>query len=237
MVIGGAPSLAPQSIRNLNAVPDYPTAAGAIKLEEILPIELIREHTKTDDTPRVTDAQLSLYRQAAFESCEQYTGMVFTETRIVRESVTREGHRRRFRQHRNITLQFPTCDGSVYLYGGGLLRPHEVVVQPGERTIRIPVLQEALDASSCCDPCSRGGENWGIFVMYRTGIADPAKIPAVVKLGCLKYIAWAIENPGDVIMTVKNRTSAGEAGIVGTNNGAWASGAIEEWRQIVRSAV
>lgn len=237
MVVGGAPSLAPQTIRDVNAPPEYPAPSGAVDLEKVLPLAIVRQHTKTDDTPRVTNEMLSLYRSAAFESCEQYTGMVFTASRIVRENVTREGHRKRFRQHRTITLKYATVDDTVYLYGGGMLRPQAVLVTPGSRHIRIPVIQEALDASSCCDPCSRGGENFGVMVMYRTGILDATHVPAVVLLGCLKYIAWAIENPGDTVQTVKNRQSVGESGIVGTNNGAWASGAIEEWRQILPNAI
>lgn len=235
-MVGGSPSLAPQSVRNLNAVPDYPGNEADLDLEAVLPLELIREHTKTDDTPSVTDAQLSLYRQAAFESCEQYTGMLFTRSQIVRESVQREGHRTRFRTHRRITLRYAPLDPVVYLYGGGMLQPLTVNVVPGEKAVRIPVVQEALDASSCCRPCSLGGENFGIMIMYRAGIGNARGVPALIKTGCLKFIAWAVNNPGDTIMTVKNRTSAGEAGIVGTNNGAWASGAIEDWRQLVPDA-
>lgn len=229
----------PISIRDLNAVPEYPGGDGTnnVDLEAVLSLALIREHTKTDDVPSVTDAQLELYRAAAFESCEAYTGMLFSRSQVIRESVQREGHRARFRTQRRITLRHAPIDPVVYLYGGGMLRPQTVMVAPGQRTIMIPVVQEALDASSCCNPCSLGGENFGIMVMYRAGIKKPGDIPSVIKLGCLKYIAWSIENPGDVVQTVKNRTAAGEAGIVGTNNGAWASGAIEEWRQIMPMAI
>lgn len=234
---GAVPTLAPQSIRNLSQVPEYPGTEGTLDLEAVLPLELVREHTKTDDTPQVTDRQLQLYRQAAFDSCEQYTGIIFTKSQIIRESVQREGHRRRFRTHRRITLQHAPLDPVVYLYGGGMLQPQAVHVAPGIKTVTIPVVQEALDASSCCNPCSLGGENFGIFIMYRAGLGREQDVPSLVKLGCLKYIAWAVSNPGDVVQTVKNRTTAGEAGIVGTNNGAWASGAIEDWRQLVPDAI
>ena len=41
-----------------------------------LSIEMVREHTKTDDTPGVSDEMLRLYRQASIEAAEFYTGML-----------------------------------------------------------------------------------------------------------------------------------------------------------------
>lgn len=221
--------------RDIHAVPDFPGSEGALDLEAVLPIELIRTHTKTDDTPSVTDAQIALYRKAAFEACELYTKLSLTKTRVIREPVASE-HRSRFRRVRKLRLKHPTSDGMLYLYGGGLLQSIPVKVEPGQREVMIPVVQEALDASTCCRPDSLGGENFGMSVMYMTGVADASNLPAIVLVGCLKYIAWAISNPGDVVMTVKNRQGGGESGIVGTNNGAWASGAIEEWRQLTVEA-
>lgn len=218
-------------VRDIYAVPDYPRAESVVDLEAILPLSLIREHTKTDDIPSVTDAQLLLYRRAAFEACQLYTGLNFTSSRVIREQIASE-HKTRFRRVRKHKLKHATTDGNIYFYGGGLLQPVLVRVPPGEREVVIPILQEALDASSCCRPCSTGGENFGISIMYMSGVESCDSIPAACLLGCLKFIAWSITNPGSVIMTVKNRTGAGETGIVGTNNGAWASGAIEEWRQL-----
>lgn len=51
-------------------------------LEELLPLALIRTHTKTDDVPHVTDEQLSLYRSASFEAAEKYTGLVYSRAKI-----------------------------------------------------------------------------------------------------------------------------------------------------------
>lgn len=217
--------------RDVNAVPPYPLPDVTLDLEAILPLELIREHTKTDDTPSVTDTQLSLYRSAAFEACELYTGMVFTNARVVREPVASHNNRG-FRRVRKLHLRYAPIDGYVYMYGGGIYQPVQVAVQPGRKTITIPIVQEALDASSCCRPCSTGGENFGMSVMYRTGIVDIGKIPAIVKVGCLKYIAWAVKNPGDVLQSVRGKDSSQGQGIIGTNNGTWASGALEDWRQL-----
>lgn len=219
------------TVRDIHAEPAFPGKEARVDLEQVLPLEMIREHTKTDDTPSVSDAQLSLYRQAAFEACELYTGLIFTHSKVVREPVASE-YKRGFRRVRKHRLKYAPVDGVIYLYGGGLLQPVPVYVTENGREITIPILQEALDASSCCNPCSMGGENFGIKAMYLTGISCADDVPAIAKMGCLKYIAWAVQNPGDVIMTVRNRAGSGEAGIVGTNNGAWASGAIEEWRQL-----
>lgn len=219
------------TVRDIHAVPAFPREPGRVDLEQVLSIDMIREHTKTDDTPSVSNAQLALYRQAAFEACELYTGMLFTHTKVIREPVTSE-YKRGFRRVRKHRLKFPPADGMIYLYGGGLLQPIPVRVSESGRDVTIPIIQEALDASSCCSPCSQGGENFGIMAMYLAGIDCADDIPAIAKMGCLKYIAWAVQNPGDVVMTVRNRAGGGESGIVGTNNGAWASGAIEDWRQL-----
>lgn len=218
--------------RNINAIPDYPGEAYKFDLEKVLPLELVRTHTKTDDTPHVTDEQLELYRAAAFEAAEKYTGLLLTRQQVIREPIASESRRgfRRVRKHR---LKKPTVDGRVYMYGGGLLQAVPIMVTPGTRDIQLPIVQEALDASTCCRPDSLGGENFGMSIMYMAGIENETSIPKILIMGCLKYIAWAVQNPGDVVMTVKNRTGAGEAGIVGTNNGAWASGAIEDWRMVM----
>lgn len=218
--------------RNINAIPDYPGKPNELDLEKVLPLELIRTHTKTDDTPHVTDAQLELYRAAAFEAAEKYTGLLLTHQQIVREPIASESRRgfRRVRKHR---LKKATVDGRIYMYGGGLLQAILITVAPGTREVTLPIVQEALDASTCCRPDSLGGENFGMSIMYMAGLENETSIPRILIIGCLKYIAWAVQNPGDVVMTVKNRTGAGEAGIVGTNNGAWASGAIEDWRTIM----
>jgi hypothetical protein len=46
-----------------------------INWDEYVSIDLIRRHTKTDDIPAVTDEQLKLYRAAAVEAAEFYSGL------------------------------------------------------------------------------------------------------------------------------------------------------------------
>lgn len=212
-----------------NAEPVLPGQDGASDLEKLCPISLIRDHTKTDDSPSVTDVQLTLYRLAAFEAAEIYTGMILAETRTVRQNIATHGHRAKYRRVTKVILDFPTMDGVVMFYGRDLIRPETLRVAPGSRSIQIPVWLEALDASSCCNPCGQGAENWGITAMYRTG-TECDQVPAQIVLGVLKYIAWNIKNPGDtpsMIKTGTQNTSLDDT----SNNVALMSGALELWRQ------
>lgn len=206
-----------------------------LTLEAILPMELIRQHTKTDDDVSVSDALIMLYRASAFEVCEEYTGMIWTKTKTIIQDISNPGHPKKWRSKSRVKLDYPSADGIVFLFGTGIGH-RQVMIEPGKRKFSAPVLQEIWDAN-CCLPCGSNQENWGIKAMYRTGIAKLNDIPSGIKLGCLKFIAWSISNPGDVIETVKNRSGAGESGIIGTNNGAWASGAIEQWRVYVKDAI
>src|SRR5688572_13974020 len=56
-------------------------------LEKLIPISLIREHTKTDDVPAVSDDQLRLYRSASVEAAEQYTGLLLSSSKPITEAV------------------------------------------------------------------------------------------------------------------------------------------------------
>lgn len=226
-------------------VPTYPAgvpqlAGCKFNLESLLPLSLIRTHTKTDDVPSVTDEQLTLYRQAAFETCEKYTGRLFTEIRVITETVgaPRPRNGRLWRRDYRHRLSYRSTDGAVYLYGARGVPPQLIHVAPGSNEIRIPVVHNVLDGN-CCLPCGAGQDlNHGMRVMYRAGY-DCGKdaVPAGILVGCLKFIAWLIQNPGDEIMTVRNRQSSESTGIIGTNNGAWASGAIEQWRIFVDEAI
>lgn len=201
-----------------------------LELEDVLSLEMIRHHTKTDDTPHVTDEQLILYRQAGFEAAELYCGIFFFGVATVQEVAESKAHPNNFRQRSRTVLAYPSIDGMISIYGTGKLDQTVTVnIPPGSRRISIPTLHEALDVSPCCGS-GRGAVNFGLKMLYRTGIADPSKVPSGVKTGVLRYIAWAVSNPGDELLTVRNRLGTTETGLIGTNNGAWASGAIEAWR-------
>jgi hypothetical protein len=133
-------------------------------------------------------------------------------------------------------LRYPVADGIAHLYGGKFSNDNTMLRVPiGTRMITVPVRYGALDLSNCCDPCSRqngGNVNDGMMVMYQAGFKSPADVPNLVVLGCLQYIAWVIEHPGDEILTVRNRRDARSEGAQGTNNIAIASGALESWRLV-----
>lgn len=207
-------------------------ADKAVDLEGALSIELIRSHTKTDDAPHVTDDLLRLYRKAAVEQAELYTGRVWGSARTVTQSIATRAHSSRFRRRTRIDLDYPALEGFVTLYGGSLASPVRIDVAPGTTRIDVPVMSETMDG--CCSPCGAGVENFGLRAIYRTGVNCGADIPSGIVLGCLKYIAWTIANPGDVLATMNNGTSNGASGVGGTNNAAWASGAIEQWRTYKR---
>lgn len=198
-------------------------------LEEILPLQLIREHTKTDDTPSVTDAQLELYRKDSFEVAEQYTGRSWTGFSEYIQNVGSLPKPRRGKYL--LKLDKPPVDGKVTLYGGALPRPIIVHTGSGSRLIEVPVFPCYIPFNDCCRGDCDGGGASGLRAFYNVGVADPKDVPAGIIMGCLKLIAWNISNAGDVIMTTRNVQAFSNSGMLqGTNNGAWASGAIEQWR-------
>lgn len=224
----------------VTAVPDI---GGPLTLDwdSVLPLELIREHTKTDDVPSVSDAQLLLYRKAGIESAEQYTGALFSESRSVTETVDRPWRKRDMMRGSYMhTVQYPIADGIAYLFGSrDGIGNSTLQTTPGSRNIRIPLVQTALDLGGpCCRPaCDTGEGNYGMQIMYRAGYAKASAIPAGIIVGILKFIAWNITHPGDVFSAVQNTESV-QAGILkGTNNVAWASGALELWRQYDPDAI
>ena len=216
-------------------------------LESLMPIELIRVHTKTDDIPSATDEQLMLYRKAAIESAEQFTGMLLSGSRAITEQVIIDiTSRTMLRGYGKYTLEFPSMDGRVYLYGNGDSRL--LNIKPRTRKIRVPLSGITLDLSSnCCrtpcgaSPCAEPESASGMFsetmVLYRTGFGSCKDVPTGIVLGCLKFVAWCITHPGDEILAVRNRTITRSSLVDGTNNVAWASGALELWRQYDPEAI
>lgn len=218
-----------------------------IDLEAVLPVGLIRTHCKVDDIPTVTNDQLVLYRAASFEAVEQYTGRTWLGTKYLTQDVhTNRPERRRGRggigyregysngspfaypSAVRIRLLEATTDGVIVLTGMG--QSKTVITSPGARMVEIPVLHTAVDVGDCDTGCAGGG-NYGMTIRYKVGTCEPAQIPAGIKMGMLKYIAWAVENPGDRLMTVADTRTLQQGALAGTNNGVWASGALEQWRQ------
>lgn len=241
----------PQTLNSVSLLPQVATPdlgpAKPFDLAKWIPISLIREHTKTDDVPSVSDDQLGMYRMAGIEACEQYTGFLLREQRSIVEPVQQPMHMRTLKRgYFTHTLQYPSLDGVVYLYGAPQ-NAHALTIRIaiGSRRVRVPVMMANLDlSSSCCRPiCDTGAEiNGGMQLMYRAGFKSnaegvPEGVPAGLTLGILKYIAWSITHPGDMLLTVRNRESSDEGLVRGTNNAAWASGALELWRQYDAEAI
>lgn len=198
-----------------------------LDLEAVLPLAEIRSHTRTDDVPTVTDAQLRLYREAAFEACEQFTGRVMRGTRVEIEEIGRSDRDRTRRGTVRVKLRFPPADGFLTFSDGS--KSYTATVRPGVRDIEVPVFHSAIDTWACCGGCDTP-VNFGMTVTYKTGTCRTDDVPAGVKLGLLKFIAWTIEHPGDALVTVAGIKTEGGA-LAGTNNGVWGSGAVEAWRQ------
>ena len=228
----------------LRTIPNKPLDQSPIPVGEETPldwdlrlgIDMIRSHAKIDDIPSVTDEQLRLYRAAALDSAEHYTGLLLRVQRTVTEPV--EGPNptrlRPYVTHYTHRLQYPVSDGYVYLYGGTHIVDNATFqVVPGSRKVKVPIKTGIIDMFNCCDPCaSSHGVNRGMFAVYRAGYKSANDVPTTVVLGMLQFMTWAIEHPGDELLTQRSRieTRAGLAGLQGSNNIAMISGAIETWR-------
>lgn len=228
-------------IKKANAPQPLPHLDGAVfDQEKILSINLIRQHTKTDDVPAVTDELLSLYRNAALEAAERYTGMLLREIRVIQQPVAGKSDITAGARHRmsyTVSLQFPTVDGILYLYGGKQVTGVCTLrTSPGATKVKIPVNHYAIDMTPCCgSPCGDARPmNSGVELMYRAGVACEDDVPACIKLGALKFIAWSIGNPGDEPLAGVNMANVNPQ--AGRNNAAWQSGAIEEWRLCMSDA-
>lgn len=200
------------------------------ELEQLVPLETIRVHTKTEDIPSVLDSQLEIYRSAAFEAAELYTGLLLTKS-VRREEVVKPPNRfiddvRRTFTHR---LTWPAADPTIFVYGPGT--KEMMTIDIGSRKVVLPNRVFAHMVFDCCRPCGDGPGS--VKIMYLAGYREASEVPRGIIVGILKYIAWAVSNPGDVLKTVDNRTTMGQDFMKGTNDGAWASGAIDEWRRYV----
>ena len=197
-------------------------------LEEALPLKLIRQHTKSDDDLRVDDSLLSIYRNAAIEAAEVFTGRVWAGLKTISEHIGQIMPPSRFKKPRPIKLQYPVYDGLVTLTGGKLANPVQILTSKGSRKIIPPILSMNLEGS-CCNPCG-ADFNSGIIATYKTGVNGASDIPNGVFLGCLIFFAWQIGNPGYQLMTMADSSTRYNNGISGTNNAIFASGAAEQWR-------
>lgn len=218
---------------------EHPTLnARKMDWESILPLELIREHTKTDDVPQVSDTQLRLYRRAALEAAQEYTGLLVTGQKVITEDASppdftyRKAYQGAWFNHET---SHPFAQNFVWYYGLKSMSPQRVPVEIGATVVRLPRQFDDF-GMGCCNPCGSSGL---ARIQYVSGFSCEEDIPAAISLGALKYVAHVIENPGDLITAM---TSSG--GKIGTGlgvgepaNPAWASGAIDIWRVIKKDAI
>lgn len=210
-------------------------------VDDILPIGLIRSHCKLDDVPGVTDEQLVLYRAAAFEACERYTRMVWTR----RARHTQPVPVQRLvpgvfmgTAQRAIRLDYPVVDGLVdFISGGSLVKSATVPLMSD--LVPAGIVIEA--ASNCCGCGADGSQFSSVYAEYNIGPKCADDVPAGIKVGCLKFIAWLVEHPGDEFVPVVAQHGTGVrlngGNVSGSNNAAVASGALDDWRRYLPSVV
>lgn len=225
----GNPILMPEVTRE-EATFELP-AEYSFPAEDIIPMNLIRTHVKVDDNPSVTDEQLSLYRKASIESAEQYTSFLLSGTKLTIELVKPPKSRRNgsFFIPRDVkhTVKYQLADERIFIET--LQSKYMMNVPTDTRIITVPV-----QVSMFANCCKEDTIDHGTRITYLAGFKKVSDIPGGVILGCLKFIAWSVNNPGDVLMTVRNTQKSNNATIIGTNNVAWSSGALELWRQYTR---
>jgi hypothetical protein len=162
-------------------------------------------------------------RAVAFEAAEMYTGLPLRGRREVEQLIASERTTRRGTVI--VRLKYPTVDGIITLDAGNR-NVRTVRVAPGTTRVELPVAFESMD---CCASDCR--VNYGVTARYMAGPQCSTDIHPGIVLGCLKYIAWTIENPGDQLVTLVDESARSGGLLTGTNNGVWGSGALELWRQ------
>lgn len=224
-------------------------------IEALLPLSLVKTHCKIDDLPGITDEQLSLYRQAALEAAELYTGKKW----IRRERIEQAIESPRFRTVAQaaiarimVALDYLPINGVVNVYGTGnqplywldgmqlpFMRQDyftTIKLPPGVQEFEMQNDHMFYSAGVGAGFCyggedDRSFQQQGLKCVYVAGPPSLDKIPGGLKLGALKYIAWSIENPGDQFVPMVVR----QVGVTTVSNDpAFSSGAIDEWRRLRR---
>lgn len=184
--------------------------SASADLDQLLPIALIRQHTKTDDVPHVTDEMLALYREAAFDAAAVYTGRTWGGPSIITQVIDEATVNALANGVTRVRLKGPTADGIITVTSGGssyvmAVAPGATMVEFGGQPTDYPA-EMGIDAVNCCTPCG-GSITQGTSLTYRTGQKGGAAIPPMIKLGILQYIAWAMANAGDATVNYAGQGS------------------------------
>lgn len=207
------------------------------EIDDLLPISLIREHTKTTDIKQVSDDQLRLYRSAAIEAAEIYIGIHISKPQMHMQHVDLESPKFRNKERIRINLDYPATGGQVMIVGGQLAG-NTTAMHTCKRFQKSFVMQNpghcTVYNGSCCDPCNKAGGNSDLILSYNVGYNNVEDVESGIIVGCLKYIAWSVINSGDTPVIVNDGSSSETGGIKGTNDAVWASGAQAEWTRFKR---
>lgn len=226
-------------LKEITATPNDRLAAMrgvSFDYEKLLSMELVREHTKTDDVMSVSDAQLSLYRKAALQAAEKYTGLLFTGQRVIQEVVNYPGSfwegNNYFFEHR---ARYAFAQPFAFLYGDRARAIEQITVTVGSNIARL-TNHPGDFGQGCCNPCNARSNP---MLQYVAGYACEDDIPAAIALGALKYIAHVIENAGDLVIatTPSGVPNSRGVGVMEAANPALASGALDIWRTVVDTAI
>lgn len=209
--------------------------------EDLIPLSLIRKHLKIDDYQGVDDEQLQLYASASVEQFQKYTGLLVGKRRQITEPIRVpqwtslvQAAKARFL----VGVSHPINDSSILIEWNG--RTHMLNVIPGVMEFEWPLwfcrpslhiwnLWSMWGLQNGCASCGIVTETIP-NVSYMTGTGDGLAPGAL--LGCLKYIAWQFEHPGDELATLTDKAMRSSAsGQQGTNNALVGSGAYAEWHQ------
>lgn len=235
-------------IDNSNEPSETDLVCEPYDFEAILPLELVREHTATDDVTSVSDTLLRLYRRSALESAELYTGKLITGRRTITEIVKtpQPQHSRYHRLHGDLrsdprvdsrpmiihNTQYAFATDHAFYYGTGQRFNERVTVKPGTNRVELQI-RFAPFGLNCCDPCGPEGEAIS-RLMYVAGYASECDMPSAIQIGALKYIAHLLENSGDIttVTTTAGRASGAAPSLGAANDPAVASGAVDIWATI-----
>lgn len=221
--------------------PYAPPASGSVTafdLNELVSIDMLRQHTKTEDIPSVTDEQIALYRKAAVQSAEKYTGKMLLGTKSIVEPVDLPGNAastNRRSNHFYHTAKNQFSSPIAWLYGHKNRAPVQVQAPVGERRIKLPLIIDTFGIG-CCNPCADIPQSQ---LLYTAGYSCIEEMPAGIALGVLKYVAHVMENAGDIVVATNEAggSSTGSMGVGAAADPAVASGALAIWRATVDSAI
>lgn len=177
------------------------TASNAEAIREsLLPLAVVREYTKTDDVPSVTDLVLRLHREAAFDFAAQFVESIDLDPSDMTTETTAW-----VRGQKRVRLKYPAIDGLVTVTVSGT--SVTVVIPAGGQYVVVGSDMRGSDGQpiTCCT-CANGpsmrfaidGEQQDITITYRSGNcgAKGVSVPAGVKIAMLQMIDWLIQHPG-----------------------------------------